>query len=87
MHLLRRLVVGAGRCVGGVLGLGLLSRCSGRLARGLGLGGSPEGLFWRLARKSRILQVYYWTYQVVAEQLHDESGVLVALFREGVELC
>jgi hypothetical protein len=45
MHLLRRLVVGASGCVGGVLGLGLaLGRCSGRLTRGLGLGGGPESL-------------------------------------------
>ena len=45
MHLLRRLVVGAGRCVGGVLGLGLaLGRYGGRLTRRLGLGGGPEGL-------------------------------------------
>lgn len=27
------------------------------------------------------------TYQVVSEKLHDESGVLVALFAQGVELC
>lgn len=28
-----------------------------------------------------------YTYEVVTEQLHDESGVLVALLAEGVELC
>lgn len=27
------------------------------------------------------------SYQVVSEKLHDESGVLVALFAQGVELC
>jgi hypothetical protein len=27
------------------------------------------------------------TYQVVAEELHDEGRVLVALLAEGVELC
>lgn len=27
------------------------------------------------------------TYQIVTEKLHDEGGVLVALLREGVELC
>lgn len=27
------------------------------------------------------------TYKVVAEELHDESRVLVALLAEGVELC
>lgn len=27
------------------------------------------------------------TYEVVTEELHDESGVLVALLAQGVELC
>jgi hypothetical protein len=27
------------------------------------------------------------TYEVVAEELHDEGGVLVALLGESVELC
>lgn len=46
MHLLGGLVLGAGRRVGGVLGLGLgLGRCGGGLVRGLGLGGSPESLW------------------------------------------
>lgn len=45
LHLLRGLVLGAGRRVGGVLGLGLgLRRCGGSLARRLSLGGSPESL-------------------------------------------
>lgn len=28
----------------------------------------------------------YVTHQVVPEKLHDEGGVLVALFREGIQL-
>ena len=28
-----------------------------------------------------------WAYEVVTEELHDEGGVLVALLRQGVELC
>ena len=88
MHLLRRLVIGAGRCVGGVLGLGLaLGRCSGRLTRRLGLGGGPEGLIKWLVRGPYSLQSAKSAYQVFTEQLHDESGVLVALLGEGVELC
>ena len=58
-----------------------------RLTRRLGLGGGPEGLVKELVRGPYILQSANSTYQVVAEQLHDESGVLVALLGEGVELC
>ena len=29
----------------------------------------------------------YATYQVVSEELHDESGVLVALLAQSVEFC
>ena len=88
MHLLRRLVVGASRCVGGVLGLRLsLGRCSGRLTRRLGLGGGPESLAMESVRRSYIFESANSAYQVVAEELHDESGVLVALLGEGVELC
>ena len=88
MHLLRRLVVGASRCVGGVLGLGLaLGRCSGSLTRRLGLGGGPESLAMESVRRSYIFESANSAYQVVAEQLHDESGVLVALLGECVELC
>lgn len=52
----------------------------------------------RLRRKSResgrglvslIAERACWlvTYKVITEELHDERRVLVALFREGVELC
>lgn len=33
------------------------------------------------------LKVDHGAYQVVAEKLHDEGGVLVALLGKGVELC
>jgi hypothetical protein len=29
----------------------------------------------------------FFTYQVVPQELHDQSRVLVALLRQGVELC
>jgi hypothetical protein len=81
--LLGGLGVLAGWCVAGVLAL---LGGSGGLAGWLGLGGSPEGLKRKSVLESNE-EMRGRSYQVVAKQLHDEGGVLVAFFGESVELC
>lgn len=64
-------------------GLGLLSRGSG-----LGLGRSPQGLWF--CQYTKFLGCLVWyreAYEVVAEELHDKRRVLVAFLAESVELC
>jgi hypothetical protein len=78
-----------------LLGLGLLGcrrlgsgarlilalRSTGRLS----LGRSPEGL-WNMSVNNREREKRF-THEIVAEELHDESRVLVALLAKGVKLC
>ena len=81
------------------LGLGLLRRRGVLLGRllsrsRLGLGGSrrlslgrgPESLRHELVCCRSVLSNWR-TYEVVAEELHDEGAVLVALLAQCVELC
>lgn len=42
---------------------------------------------WYRVSKDRDIVVGGNAYQVISEQLHDESGVLVALLAEGIEFC
>ena len=66
-------------CLG--LLLGSWGTCLG--SSGLGLGWSPKGLAIGLA------DIQKWnsfvTYQVVSQELHDESRVLVALLAQSIE--
>lgn len=68
---------------GGSLGGGV--RCSGC---GLGIGRSPESLLFFVNSVQKFKRIgTKETYQVVTQQLHNQSRVLVALLGQGVELC
>lgn len=77
---------------GGSLGraLALLGRGGGvTLARGLGLGRSPESLWVAMSitlhSENWVACTVHCTHQVVAEELHDKGRVLVALLAQGIE--